>query len=60
MMECRNNYVQLNIIFSSNHNIHKCLSDLGFWPSDPLIDRFHYNLLIKGSEDHKQRLHELL
>ena len=30
----------INDGMSSNHNIHKCLSDLGFWPSDPLIDRF--------------------
>ena len=33
------NYLQ-NILFSSNHNIHKNLSGLCFWASDPLIKRF--------------------
>ena len=30
----------LNILFSSNHNIHKSLHGLCFWASDPLIDKF--------------------
>ena len=40
----------LDILFSSNHNIHKSSYDFCFWASDPLIDRFYNNLLIKGSE----------
>ena len=31
----------LDILFSSNHNIHKSLYGLCFWASDPLIDRFY-------------------
>ena len=31
----------LDILFSSNHNIHKSLYCLCFWASDPLIDRFY-------------------
>ena len=31
----------LDIIFSSNHNIHKSLCGLCFWASDHLIDRFY-------------------
>ena len=31
----------LNILFSSNHNIHKSLHGLCFWASDPLIERFY-------------------
>ena len=46
--------------FSSNHNIHWRLWDLGFWAPDPLIDRFYKNLLIKGSGEQKQRPHKLL
>ena len=49
---------RLDILFSSNHNIHK--SSYGFWASDPLIDRFYYNLSIKRSEGQKQRPNELL
>ena len=30
----------LDILFSSNHNIHKSSCGLYFWASDPLIDRF--------------------
>ena len=30
----------LDILFSSNHHIHKSLCGLYFWSSDPLIDRF--------------------
>ena len=32
--------LQLDILFSSNHNIHKSSYGLCFWASDPLIDRF--------------------
>ena len=32
--------LRLDILFSSNHNIHKSLYDLCFWASDPLIKRF--------------------
>ena len=31
---------KLDILFSSNHNIHKSSSGLCFWASDPLIERF--------------------
>ena len=31
----------LDILFSSNHNIHKSSCSLCFWASDPLIDRFY-------------------
>ena len=31
---------KLDILFSSNHNIHKSSSGHCFWASDPLIDRF--------------------
>ena len=30
----------INILFSSNHNIHKSSHGLCFWASDPLIERF--------------------
>ena len=30
----------LDILFSSNHNIHKSSSGHCFWTSDPLIERF--------------------
>ena len=30
----------LDVLFSSNHNIHKSSSGLCFWASDPLIERF--------------------
>ena len=46
---------KLDILFSSNHNIHKSLCGLCFWPSDPLIGKFYYNLSIKGTEAQKQR-----
>ena len=47
----------LDILFSSNHNIHKSLSGHCFWASDPLIERY---LSLKGSEAQKHRPHELL
>ena len=31
---------KLDILFSSNHDIHKSSSGHCFWASDPLIDRF--------------------
>ena len=31
----------LDILFPSNHNIHKSLYGLCFWASDLLIDRFY-------------------
>ena len=31
----------LDILFSSNHYIHKSSCGLCFWASDPLIDRFY-------------------
>ena len=31
----------LEILFSSNHNIHKSSCGLCFWASDPLIDKFY-------------------
>ena len=30
----------VDILFSSNHNMHKSSSGLCFWASDPLIERF--------------------
>ena len=50
----------LDILFTSNHNIHKNSYGLCFWASDPLIDRFYKNLLIKGSISQKYRPHEVL
>ena len=32
---------KLDILFSSNHNIHKSSSGHCFWASDPLIDGFY-------------------
>ena len=52
--------VQLDILFSPNHNNHKSLYSLCVWASDPLIDRYLYNLSIRGSEAQKQGPHELL
>ena len=54
------NVRNLDILFSSNHNIRKSLHGLCFWASDPLIDKFYKNLSIKGSEAQKQRPDELL
>ena len=51
---------KLDILFPSNHNIHKSSCGLCFWASDPFIDRFYKNLSIKGSEAQKQRPHKLL
>ena len=52
---------RLEILFPSNHNIHKSLCDLCFWALDPLIDRFYKNLSIKGATEAKtQAPHELL
>ena len=52
---------RLEILFPSNHNIHKSLCGLCFWASDPLIDRFYKNLSIKGATEAKtQGPHELL
>ena len=31
---------KLDILFSSNHNIHKSSCCLFFWASDPLVERF--------------------
>ena len=50
----------LDILFSSNHKIHKSLYGLCFWASDPLIDKYYSNLSIKGSEAQEQRSEELL
>ena len=36
----------LDILFSSNHNIHKRSFSLSFWASDPLIERFYQNISI--------------
>ena len=33
-------YKTLDILFSSNHNIHKSSNSPCFWASDPLIERF--------------------
>ena len=43
----------LDILFPSNHNIHKSLDGLCFWVSDPLIESFCKNLSIKGYEAQK-------
>ena len=46
----------VDILFSSNQNIHKRFAAFvfGLQSSDPLIDRFYYNLSIKGSEAQKK------
>ena len=51
---------RLDILFPSNHNIHKSLHGLFWGASDPLIERFYKNLSIKGPEAQKQSLHQLL
>ena len=35
------NYVLLDILFPSNHNINRSLYGHRFWASDPLIERFY-------------------
>ena len=50
----------VDILFSSNHNIHKSSYGLCFWASDPLIDKYYSNLSIKGSEAQEQRPEKLL
>ena len=50
----------LDILLSSNHNIHKSSYCLYNWVSDPLIMRYYLNLSIKGSEVQKQQPYELL
>ena len=55
-----NKLCTLDILFSSNHNIHKSSHGLCFWASDPLIDKFYKNLSIKGSEAQKQRPNEIV
>ena len=55
-----NIYHALDILFPSNHNIHKSSYGLCFWPSNPLIDIFYWSLSIKGSEVQKHRPHKLL
>ena len=50
----------LDILFLSNHKIHKSLCGLCFWASDTSNDRFYKNLSIKGSEAQKQWPHKLL
>ena len=37
----KDNVCTVDILFSSNHNIHKSSCSLCFWASDPLIDRFY-------------------
>ena len=54
------NKCALDILFSSNHNIHKSSFHPCFWASDPLIERFKQNPSIKGSEAQKQWPIELL
>ena len=53
-------YAVLDILFSSNHNIHKSSFSLCYCASDHLIDRFLLNPSIKGFEAQKQRPYELL
>ena len=43
-------FCTIRYTFSSNHNIYKSWCGLCFWSSDPIIERFYYNLSIKGSE----------
>ena len=50
----------LDILFPSNHIIHKSSCGLCLWASDPIIDKFYYNPSIKGSEAQKQRPNKLL
>ena len=41
----------LDILFSSNHNIHKKSFSLCFLASDPLIDRFYLKFKSKGHKN---------
>ena len=50
----------LDILFLSNHNVHKSLHGLWVSAPDPLIDRFYYQPWIKTSEAQKQSPHKLL
>ena len=50
----------LDVLFLSNHKIHKSSCGLCFWASDPLIERFSKNLSIKGSKAQKQMPYELI
>ena len=38
MNEAWNEEIILDVLFSSNHNIHKSWYGLCFWASDPLIE----------------------
>ena len=46
----------LDILFSSNRNIHKSSCDLCFWASDPLIKRFCKIYQLKGLKP-KNKVH---
>ena len=50
----------LDILFLSNHHIHNSSCGHCICESDPLIDRFYYDHLIKEFEALKQRPYELL
>ena len=41
-------YLLLDILFLSNHNIHKSLCGLCFWASDHLIDRSYWIFQLRG------------
>ena len=56
----RDNCALRCIDYQVDHKIHKSTYGLCFWSSDPLIDRFYINLLIKVFEAQKQRPHVLL
>ena len=60
LLSCLDLGIFIRYTFLSNRNIHKSSYDLCFWASDPLIDRFYENLMIKGSGAQKKRPCELL
>ena len=59
MNEAWNEEIILDVVFSSNHNIHKSSCGLCFWASSPLIEII-CSLSIKGSVSPKQSPQELL
>ena len=56
----KNDNIHIRYTFSSIYNVHKYSCGLWVCAPDPLINRFYYNLSIKGYEAQKQRPHKLL
>ena len=51
---------RVDILFLSNHNVHKSLCGLCFWASESFNWQIFVNLSIKGSEAQKRKPHKLL